>query len=41
LQVEFAPDQRRYNGYPRLARPQHVEGLLLSYPEITAGKKWH
>ena len=41
LQVEFAPDQRRYNSYPRLARPQHVEGLLLSYPEITAGKKWH
>ena len=41
LQVEYAPDQRMYERYPRLARPQHVEGLLLSYPEITAGKKWH
>ena len=29
LQVEYAPEQRSYPGYPRLARPQLVHGFAI------------
>ena len=37
LQVEYAPDQRRYESYPRLARPQHVEGFAIEMPRNYSG----
>ena len=37
LQVEYAPDYRRYDGYPRLARPQHIEGYAVELPRNYSG----
>ena len=39
LQVEYAPDQRRYESYPRLAHPQHVEGFAIEMPRNYSGEE--
>ena len=39
LQVEYAPDQRRYESYPRLARPQLVEGYAIEMPRNYSGQE--
>ena len=39
LQVEYAPDQRMYERYPRLARPQHVEGYAIEMPRNYSGQE--
>jgi len=39
LQVEFAPDQKRYNNFLRLAPPQHVEGFVVELPKNYSGQE--
>ena len=39
LQVEFAPDQRRYERYPRLARPQIEGGFAVDLPRNYSGQE--
>ena len=39
LQAEFAPDQRRYNSFPRLGRPQRVEGFAVELARNYSGQE--